>query len=144
MRDIAQQEIDQRTQIDRITAGRIATGLDTEVERKTALANLATSRAALTALDGNIVTTRYQIAALLGAGPDRGLAIARPALGVGDVVNLPDNLPADLVSRRPDLMAARWRVDAITHEVKSAKAEFYRTSIFPPRSASMRSASAGS
>ncbi|CAG4889417.1 efflux transporter outer membrane subunit [Paraburkholderia saeva] len=125
LRDIAQQEIDQRTQIDRITAGRIATGLDTEVERKTALANLATSRAALTALDGSIVTTRYQIAALLGAGPDRGLAIARPVLGVGDDVNLPDNLPADLVSRRPDLTAARWRVDAITHEVKSAKAEFY-------------------
>ncbi|MGF6776710.1 efflux transporter outer membrane subunit [Paraburkholderia sp. GAS334] len=125
LRDIAQQEIDQRTQIDRITAGRIATGLDTEVERKTALANLATSRAALTAIDGNIVTTRYQIAALLGAGPDRGLTIARPTLGIGDQVNLPDNLPADLVSRRPDLTAARWRVDAITHEVKVAKAEFY-------------------
>ena len=116
----------QREQIDRITAGRIATGLDTEVERKTAQANLATQpRGALTALDGSILTTRYQLAALLGAGPDRGLAIARPALGVGDEVRLPDNLPADLVSRRPDIVAARWRVDAITHEVKEAKAEFY-------------------
>jgi NodT family efflux transporter outer membrane factor (OMF) lipoprotein len=104
---------------------RIATGLDTEVERKTAQANLATSRAALSAIDGSITTTRYQIAALLGAGPDRGIAIARPALGIGDEVALPDNLPADLVSRRPDLTAARWRVDAITHEVKEAKAEFY-------------------
>jgi NodT family efflux transporter outer membrane factor (OMF) lipoprotein len=125
LRDIAQQEIGQREQIDRITAGRIATGLDTEVERKTAQANLSTSRAALTAIDGSITTTRYQIAALLGAGPDRGLAITRPTLGIGDEVKLPDNLPADLVSRRPDLTAARWRVDAITHEVKSAKAEFY-------------------
>jgi NodT family efflux transporter outer membrane factor (OMF) lipoprotein len=34
-------------------------------------------------------------------------------------------LPADLVSRRPDLVAARWRVDALTHDVKEAKAEFY-------------------
>src|SRR6185312_12276246 len=67
----------------------------------------------------------YQIAALLGAGPDRGLQIARPALGIGDDVNLPDNLPADLVSRRPDIVAARWRVDAMMHEVKEAKAEFY-------------------
>ncbi|CAB3747555.1 efflux transporter outer membrane subunit [Paraburkholderia solisilvae] len=125
LRDIAQQEIAQREQIDRLTAGRIATGLDTEVERKTAQANLATSRAALKAIDGSIVTTRYQIAALLGAGPDRGLAIARPELGVGDEVRLPDNLPADLVGRRPDIVAARWRVDALTHEVKSAKAEFY-------------------
>jgi NodT family efflux transporter outer membrane factor (OMF) lipoprotein len=125
LRDIAQQEITQREQIDRITAGRIASGLDTQVERKTAQANLATSRAALAALDGSILTTRYQLAALLGAGPDRGLAIARPTLGVGDEVRLPENLPADLVSRRPDLVAAKWRVDALTHDVKEAKAEFY-------------------
>ena len=125
LRDIAQQEITQREQIDRITAGRIATGLETEVERKTAQANLATSRAALKSLDGQIVTTRYQIAALLGAGPDRGLQIARPTLGIGDEVRLPDNLPADLVSRRPEIVAARWRVDAMTHGVKEAKAEFY-------------------
>jgi NodT family efflux transporter outer membrane factor (OMF) lipoprotein len=125
LRDIAQEEITQREQIDRITAGRIATGLDTEVERKTAQANLATSRATLASIDGSILTTRYQLAALLGAGPDRGLAITRPTLGVGDEVRLPDNLPADLVSRRPDLVAARWRVDALTHDVKEAKAEFY-------------------
>jgi NodT family efflux transporter outer membrane factor (OMF) lipoprotein len=125
LRDIAQQEITQREQIDRITAGRIATGLDTQVERKTAQANLATSRATLASLDGSILTTRYQLAALLGAGPDRGLTIARPTLGIGDEVRLPDNLPADLVSRRPDLVAARWRVDALTHDVKEAKAEFY-------------------
>ncbi|MGF6569175.1 NodT family efflux transporter outer membrane factor (OMF) lipoprotein [Paraburkholderia sp. GAS333] len=125
LRDIAQQEITQREQIDRITAQRIANGLDTQVERKTAQANLATSRATLAAIDGSILTTRYQLAALLGAGPDRGLAIARPALGVGDEVHLPDNLPADLVSRRPDLVAAKWRVDALTHDVKEAKAEFY-------------------
>ncbi|MFM0625225.1 efflux transporter outer membrane subunit [Paraburkholderia xenovorans] len=125
LRDIAQEEITQREQIDRITAGRIATGLDTQVERKTAQANLATSRATLASIDGSILTTRYQLAALLGAGPDRGLAIARPTLGAGDEVRLPDNLPADLVSRRPDLVAAKWRVDALTHDVKEAKAEFY-------------------
>ncbi|MFM0238313.1 efflux transporter outer membrane subunit [Paraburkholderia phytofirmans] len=125
LRDIAQKEITQRERIDRITAGRIATGLDTEVERKTVHANLATSRATLKSLDGRILTTRYQIAALLGAGPDRGLQISRPTLGLGDEVRLPDNLPADLVSRRPEIVAARWRIDAMAHDVKEAKAEFY-------------------
>ncbi|CAM2161840.1 Efflux transporter outer membrane subunit [Paraburkholderia sacchari] len=122
---IAEQEIDRREQIDHVTAGRIATGLDTQVERETARANLATSRATMKSLDGQILATRYQIAALLGAGPDRGLQIARPVLGMGDDVRLPDNLPADLVSRRPDIVAARWSVDAIAHDVKEAKAEFY-------------------
>lgn len=125
LRDIAQQDVGRREQIDRITAGRIATGLDTEVERKTAQADLATSRARLAALDGSILTTRYELAALMGKGPDRGLAIARPTLDVGEEVRLPDNLPADLVSRRPDIVAARWRVDASMHDVKEAKAEFY-------------------
>lgn len=125
LRDIAVQEVARREQIDRIAAGRIATGLDTEEERKIAQANLATSRAAVAALDGNLLSTRYQLAALIGAGPDRGLAIARPALGTGDEVRLPDNLPADLIGRRPDIVAARWRVDAMTHEVKEAKARFY-------------------
>jgi NodT family efflux transporter outer membrane factor (OMF) lipoprotein len=125
LRDIAQQEVTRREQIDRITAGRIATGLDTEVERKTAQADLATSRSNVAALDGSIVTTRYELAALMGEGPDRGLTIERPNLGPGDIVNLPDNLPADLVSRRPDIVAARWRVDATMHDVKEAKAEFY-------------------
>ncbi|NIF51183.1 efflux transporter outer membrane subunit [Burkholderia sp. Ax-1724] len=125
LRDIAQREVEHREQIDRITAARIATGLDTEVERKTAQANLTSSRGSLAVLDGNILTTRYQLAALMGRGPDRGQAIARPALDAGDAVRLPDNLPADLLSRRPDIVAARWRVDAITHEVKETKAEFY-------------------
>ncbi|MDP9584935.1 UNVERIFIED_ORG: NodT family efflux transporter outer membrane factor (OMF) lipoprotein [Burkholderia contaminans] len=125
LRDIAQQEIDRRERIDRIAAGRIATGLDTQVERETARANLATSRASLKSLDGRILATRYQIAALMGAGPDRGLQIARPMLNSGSEVRLPDNLPADLVSRRPDIVAARWRVDALAHDVKEAKAEFY-------------------
>ncbi|MEX3901578.1 TolC family protein, partial [Paraburkholderia sp. BR10954] len=77
LRDIAQQEVARREQIDRITSGRIANGLDTEVERKTADANLSTSRARVSALDGSILSTRYQLAALLGKGPDRGLAITR-------------------------------------------------------------------
>lgn len=125
LRDVAAEEVARRERIDTVTAGRIAIGLDTQVERKSALANLANSRAAVTALDGNIATTRYQLAALVGAGPDRGLSIARPALGAGDDVKLPDNLPADLIGRRPDIVAARWRVDAMMHEVKEAKAEFY-------------------
>jgi len=125
LRDIAQQEVDRRAQIDLITGGRIRTGLDTEVERKSVQSELASSRVSMAALDGSILATRYQLAALLGAGPDRGLSILRPAMGIGDEIRLPNNLPADLVSRRPDLVAARWRVDALNHQVEQAKAAFY-------------------
>ncbi|CAG2133710.1 efflux transporter outer membrane subunit [Cupriavidus plantarum] len=125
LRDIANDEVVQRRDVLRVTNGRVTMGLDTEVEKRTAEADLATAEAALSALDGSIRRTRYQLGALLGKGPDRGLAIEKPALGAGAEVRLPDNLPADLLSRRPDIVAARWRVDATLHDIKVAKAEFY-------------------
>ncbi len=40
-------------------------------------------------------------------------------------VTLLDNVPADLVARRPDIVAARWQVEAATHNtIRKAKAEF--------------------
>ena len=112
--------------IGRITNGRVAAGLDTNVERQTANGNVATSQSNLTELDGQITIVRYQLAALLGKGPDRGLQIAQAgAERRRRRCALPDNLPADLVARRPDIVAARWQVEAATHDVKEAKAEFF-------------------
>jgi NodT family efflux transporter outer membrane factor (OMF) lipoprotein len=125
LRDIQVREVKNREDIGKITKGRVGAGLDTNVEQQTANGETSTSRSGVSDLDGQITTVRYQLAALLGYGPDRGLAIANPALGAGASVALPDNLPADLLSRRPDIVAAFWQVDAATHDVKEAKAEFY-------------------
>lgn len=125
LRDIASHEIDNRKTIGTITNGRVLAGLDTNVERQTANGNIASSQANLSQIDGQIETVRYQLAALLGKGPDRGLQIAQPVLQPAADVSLPDSLPADLVSRRPDIVAARWQVEAAMHDVKEAKAEFY-------------------
>ena len=54
----------------------------------------------------SIELARNQLAALLGQGPDRGLAIARPARSAGASVALPSTLPAELLGRRPDLIGA--------------------------------------
>jgi NodT family efflux transporter outer membrane factor (OMF) lipoprotein len=125
LRDIAAREIQNRKDVSTITNDRVTAGLDTNVERQTAAGNIATSQTTQSDLDGQITVVRYQLAALLGKGPDRGLQIAQPVLAPGGAVALPDNLPADLVSRRPDLVAARWQVEAAMHDVKEAKAEFF-------------------
>nr|WKF59340.1 Outer membrane protein OprM [Paraburkholderia busanensis] len=125
LRDIAAREIANRQDIGRITNGRVAAGLDTNVERQTANGNIATSQSNLTDLDGQITVVRYQLGALLGKGPDRGLQIDKPVLSAGNAIALPDNLPADLVARRADIVAARWQVEAAMHDVKEAKAEFF-------------------
>ncbi len=125
LRDIAQREITNRQTVGKITDGRVSAGLDTNVERQTARGNIATTQASLSDLDGQITTVRYQLAALLGKGPDRGLQIAAPVMNPSGTVALPGNLPADLVARRPDIVAARWQVEAAMHDVKEAKAEFF-------------------
>ncbi|MDB5836209.1 MAG: MarR family transcriptional regulator [Caballeronia sp.] len=125
LREVAQREIANRTDIGRITNGRVLAGLDTNVESRTAEGNIATSQTNLSELDGQITTTRYQLGALLGQGPDRGLKIATPVLNTKIEVTLPDNVPADLISRRPDIVAARWQVEAATSDIKEAKAEFF-------------------
>jgi NodT family efflux transporter outer membrane factor (OMF) lipoprotein len=125
LRDVTQREIANRQDVGRITNGRVTAGLDTNVERRTAEGNVATSQTNLSDLDGQIESVRYQLAALLGQGPDRGLRIDKPVINPDVSVALPDNVPADLIARRPDIVAARWQIEAATHDVKEAKAEFF-------------------
>ncbi|KMY85524.1 Outer membrane component of tripartite multidrug resistance system [Candidatus Paraburkholderia calva] len=125
LRDVTQREIANRENVGRITNRRVIAGLDTNVERRTAEGNVATSQTNLSDLDGQIESVRYQLAALLGKGPDRGLQIDKPVINPNVNVALPDNVPADLISRRPDIVAARWQIEAATHNIKEAKAEFF-------------------
>src|SRR5271169_2009387 len=79
----------------------------------------------LLAIDENIGLQRNAIAALLGAGPDRGLAITRPTAQFPGSQGLPQNLALELLGRRPDIIAARSRAEAAARRIDQAKAGFY-------------------
>jgi NodT family efflux transporter outer membrane factor (OMF) lipoprotein len=104
---------------------RVADGADTQAEQKQAEAGPPSARADLAAIDEEIVETRNQIAALLGAGPDRGLAVSPPGEPAPKAFGLPPRLAADLIGRRPDVVAARWRAEAAARRIKVARAQFY-------------------
>ena len=40
-------------------------------------------------------------------------------------IALPSNVPAELIGRRPDLVAQRWRIEAAQQDIAYAKAQFY-------------------
>jgi len=61
---------------------------------------------------------------LIGAGPDRGLAIARPA-ALARPRALPADVTTNLIGQRPDIAAARARVEASAQRIKVAHADFY-------------------
>jgi NodT family efflux transporter outer membrane factor (OMF) lipoprotein len=124
--DVAEATLAQRRQVYDLTRQRVAAGLDTRVELKQAEAAVPATREEIAALNETVALTRHQLAALLGQGPDRGLAIARPALQAGaSAAALPSRLPADLLGRRPDVAASRWRVEAAAKDIVVAKARFY-------------------
>ena len=106
-----------------LTRQRVAAGLDNQGATAQAQSRLASARVDLDAAGQAVLITRHRLAALLGAGPDRGLTIAPPKLAV-----LPPGLPVDagisLAARRPDVIAARLRAEAEAQRVKAAKAAF--------------------
>jgi outer membrane protein TolC len=77
------------------------------------------------ALDEQLAIARNRLAALAGAGPDRGLALQPPAASPKREFGLPPNLAADLLGRRPDLQAARLRAEAAAKRIRVARAGFY-------------------
>jgi NodT family efflux transporter outer membrane factor (OMF) lipoprotein len=125
LRDVRQGELDVRIATQRLVAQRQANGLETRGSERQSASEVSTARTAIIALDGLIGVRRNQIAALVGAGPDRGLAIARPSLPVPPVRGLPEDITTDLVGRRPDVAAARERVEAFESRIRVARADFF-------------------
>ncbi|MBW4968484.1 TolC family protein, partial [Pseudoalteromonas sp. CR1] len=54
-----------------------------------------------------------------------GNELVRPNVLKPSVVAVPAVLPAELVGRRPDVIAARWRVEAASKNVAASKTRFY-------------------
>ena len=103
----------------RIRAGDAASVRQVEARRASAEARTAGDDERI-ALQGNA------IAALLGAGPDRGLAITRPTVALCRLHGIAAKPRRSICSgRRPDIVAARLRTEAAAHRIDEQKAGFY-------------------
>ena len=100
-------------------------GLETLASVRQVEARQAAAQGDLLAIDERIGLQRNAIAALLGAGPDRGLTITRPTAQFPGSQGLPQNLALELLGRRPDIIAARSRTEAAARRIDQAKAGFY-------------------
>lgn len=103
---------------------RVAAGIDNRLQIKQAETEVASAEQQAAVADEAIDAARIALAVLLGKGPDRGLDIARPQTLQAAALALPPNLTADLIGRRADLVAARWRVEAATKSIAAVKTEF--------------------
>ena len=123
--DVTQANLAQQVSILDLTRQRVAAGLENTARVKQSEGQVALVRASVDATQANIDTTRNAIAALVGVGPDRGLDLQPPHLTAPANIALPSTLPVDLLGRRPDVTAARWRVEAAARGVAASEAAFY-------------------
>jgi len=124
-RETAAQSLEIRRKTAGLFAQRLEHGLETRGSMRSADARRAAAEGALLALDEQIALQRHRLAALLGAGPDRGAAITPPTLKLDRSFGLPSELAVDLLGRRPDVVAARLNAQAQASRIEQKKTEFY-------------------
>jgi NodT family efflux transporter outer membrane factor (OMF) lipoprotein len=125
LRDIAVSTLEQQEHIASIAQRRLAGGIGTRLDLSQAVAPLPELKRQIQVYDQMIALTRNQLAALTGDGPGFGESIIRPSLSLAMHAHIPSNLPAELLGRRPDVVAAKWMVAAQARGIDVAKAQFY-------------------
>jgi outer membrane protein, multidrug efflux system len=107
-----------------IAAARVKADLDAEDSTHRADLQLAAAREQIAALEGSAKLRVVALAALVGRSTAELPPMqAKPLPAVS--ANLPDDVKIDLISRRADITASRWRIEAAERNLESARAEFY-------------------
>ncbi len=121
---VARRTLAQRDETLSLVKDRVSAGLDTRLELRQSEGGLPEARQQIEALNEQIAMAQHALDALLGQ-PNISASLAPPTLQAIQAMPLQATLPADLLGRRADVAAARWRVEAATQDVKTAKAQFY-------------------
>jgi NodT family efflux transporter outer membrane factor (OMF) lipoprotein len=121
---VAQRTLAQREETLRLVRDRVNAGLDTRLELRQSEGSLPEARLQIEILQEQAALTRNALAALTGQ-QDVALATELPTLTAIKTIAVSPVIPADLLGRRADVAAARWRVEAGTQDVASARALFY-------------------
>jgi len=109
---------------DSITSSRIRAEVDAADEVNRTASSLAAVREQIAALEGSAKLRIVALAALVGrSSADLPGLTAKPLPAISNGV--PEDVKIDLIARRADLTASRWRVEAAEKNREGARAEFY-------------------
>jgi outer membrane protein, multidrug efflux system len=108
----------------RVTELRVAARIEGADSIQQATRQGAQVREQIAQIEGSLQLHRVAIAALLGIAPDALPSLTeRPLPEVSPAI--PANVRVDLISRRPEIVASRWRVEAARNHAVVARAQFY-------------------
>ena len=121
---VARRTLAQRTEALKLVQDRVNAGLDTRLELRQGEGALPEARLQLETVQEQLALTRNALGALIGQ-PNSAVAQSLPEQAAIKNVAVAANIPADLLGRRADIAAARWRVEASSKDVVNAKTQFY-------------------
>ncbi|RQQ10840.1 efflux transporter outer membrane subunit [Burkholderia stagnalis] len=136
---IARDTLQQHSELLRLTSQRADAGLDMQVAVLRASEPIPHAQADVDAHAAAAARLRHRLAALVGRGPGYAEALTPaappaaelpmpavlPAAPPAAELPMPAVLPAALIGRRPDVLAARYRVEAEAANIDAARAAFY-------------------
>ncbi|ONH55951.1 efflux transporter, outer membrane factor (OMF) lipoprotein, NodT family [Pseudomonas cedrina] len=125
VRDLANDDLKRTRQMLDLSKRRLDSGIDSQYQYQQTESLEASSQSQLIDAEKQLQSAKIALAVLLGKGPDRGNELARPTVLKPGAVAVPSVLPAELLGRRPDLIAARWRVEAAARNIDASKTRFY-------------------
>lgn len=108
----------------KVAAVRVGAELDSPNELNSSDLALAAAREQIAVLDGSAKLRLVALAALVGRPISELPALSPKPLPTFSGA-LPDDVKIDLISRRADITASRWRVEAAEKNLASARAEFF-------------------
>jgi outer membrane protein, multidrug efflux system len=108
----------------KIAAARIRAQLESDEDLQRADLALAMLREQIASLQGSASLRLVALAALLGKSQSQLPSLQSRPIPVYPGA-LPDDVKLDLISRRADITASRWRVEAAEKNLASARAEFF-------------------
>lgn len=122
--ELAQRELARSQRLSTLSKQRVDAGIDNELQLHQSDSTEASARQLIQSTQQQIETLNNALAALTGQGPDRGLHIKPPHITHNAIAGVPSTLPSDLLGHRPDVVAARWRVESASRHVDASKASF--------------------
>ena len=108
----------------KISGARVRADLDSADELNNTDLALAAAREQIAALEGSAKLRVVALAALVGRSESE-LPLLSPKPLPYFPNALPDSVKLDLIARRADIMASRWRVEAAEKSLASARADFF-------------------
>ena len=121
---VASRTLAQRIETLKLVQDRVNAGLDTRLELRQSEGGLPEARLQLETVREQMALTRNALQALVGQQKSAAALVPSAQSAIKNVA-LASVIPADLLGRRADIAAARWRIEASVNDVANAKAQFY-------------------